>query len=276
MVILCIGLDAEGKQTSVREDEMAEAVKLLRSSYCSESKLKFHFAQSDAATTGVLVASYHWRRPYEEALRSFATANNCTLVSIAELVKNGDLTLESGHGSPVSHFKGKGSVPYIKVSDIKNWRINENSKYFIPHDEASRIRGSRRLKSYDLVTPTRASKNIGLLGVVMPWQTHVVLTREILILRVSEQTRISPWLVLVLMSLRVVNDQFRYLVQMQTNREDLGKRIFELQLPLPNDPALRAQWEKHACGYLKAMATARSEYSKLLEELDESQFVDRP
>ena len=32
MDILCTGLDAEGKQTSVREDEMAEAVKLLRSS----------------------------------------------------------------------------------------------------------------------------------------------------------------------------------------------------------------------------------------------------
>ena len=269
-------LDAEGKQTSVREDEMAEAVKLLRSSYHSESKLKFHFAQSDAAATGVLVASYHWRRPYEEALRAFATANNCALVSIAELVKNGDLTLESGHGSPISHFKGKGTVPYIKVSDIKNWRINENSKYFIPHGEANRLRGSRRLKPYDLVTPTRASKNIGLLGVVMPWQTHIVLTKEILILRVPERSRVSLWLILVLMSLRVVNDQFRYLVQMQTNREDLGKRILELQVPLPNDLTLQAQWEDHARGYLQAMAAARSKYSKLLEALDEGEFVDRP
>ena len=78
------------------------------------------------------------------------------------------------------------------------------------------------------------------------------------------------------MSLRVVNDQFRYLVQMQTNREDLGRRIFELQILLPNDPALQVQWENHARSYLQAMATARSEYSKLLEVLDESQFVDRP
>ena len=33
----------------------------------------------------------------------------------------------------------------------------------------------------------------------------------------------TPWLVLVLMSLEVVNDQFRYVVQMQTNREDSRK-----------------------------------------------------
>ena len=110
----------------------------------------------------------------------------------------------------------------------------------------------------------------------MPWQTHIVLTKEILILRVPERSRVSLWLILVLMSLRVVNDQFRYLVQMQTNREDLGKRILELQVPLPNDLTLQAQWEDHARGYLQAMAAARSKYSKLLEALDEGEFVDRP
>ena len=52
-------------------------------------------------------------------------------------------------------------------------------------------------------------------------------------MRIGETTRLTPWLVLVLMSLQVVNDQFRYLVLMQTNREDLGKRIREIVLPIP-------------------------------------------
>ena len=270
-------LDSEGRQTGLLEDEMAEAAALLVADYGSgENKLKFRFLQSEAASSGVIVASYHWRKPYEGALERFATENDCTLVSVEELVNSGELQLESGHGSPRSHFKGRGSIPYIKVSDIKNWRIIENSKYFIPVDEAKRLRGSRTLRPFDLVTPTRASKNIGLLGVIMPWQVNAVLTKEIAIIRVTDQNRLSPWLLLVTMSLRVVNDQFRYLVQMQTNREDFGQRIRELRVPIPNRRGVREKLESHVRGYLEATAAAHSEYDRLLESFDANHFVDRP
>ena len=269
-------LDSAGRYTGVVDDEMCEAAELLRSDDPREGKLKFLFAQQTAKRKGVLVASYYWRRPYARALNAFATENALTLVSIGELEDNGDIVLEYGHGSPRSQFKGKGKVPYIKVSDIKNWRVNENSKYFIPTEEADRLRGSRVLKPYDLVTPTRASKNIGLLGVVMPWQTHVVLTREIIIIRVAKRTIVSPELMLVMMSLRVVNDQFRYLVQMQTNREDLGKRIAEVRIPLPNDSAGRERWEQNARDYLHAVEAARNNYDKLINTLADAEFADRP
>ena len=73
----------------------------------------------------------------------------------------------------------------------------------------------RPLMPYDLLTPTRASKNIGLFGVVMPWQTEVILTREILIWRIQDNDkRIDRWLFLALVSLKVVHDQFKYLVLM--------------------------------------------------------------
>ena len=269
-------LDRDGNRTDAIDDEMSEAARLLRSKGVQESKLRFRFSQKDAERNGVLSASYYWRRPYEEALNEFAKANDCTLTSMGELVENGDILLENGHGSPRSQFKGKGVVPYIKVSDIKNWRINENPKYFIPTNEAERLRGSRALRAYDLVTPTRASRNIGLVGVVMPWQTHVVLTREILVIRVGKQSSVSPELLLVMMSLQVVNDQFRYLVQMQTNREDLGKRVLEMKLPLPNDSSKQMTWEKDARDYLRALVAARSNYDRLLRALDGSAFVDRP
>ena len=192
------------------------------------------------------------------------------------MITDRDLTCNSGHGSPKGQFKGKGGVPYVKVSDIKNWRINENPKYFIPDEEARRLRGMKKLEAFDLVTPTRASKNIGLVGVVMPWQTHVVLTKEIAVLRCTRLGRVSPWLLLVMMSLRVVNDQFRYLVQMQTNREDLGKRLLELLIPVPTEENVKDKWEGHAKKFFLAQVKARGEYDKLLSGLSAEQFVDRP
>ena len=269
-------LDKEGNRTEVLEDEMAEGAALLRSRSKRRSKLRFTFEQQKAREAGVLTASYYWRQPYLEALEAFANQNGCALMSIGDLVQYGDLEYTMGHGSPHGQFKGKGTVPYIKVSDIKNWRINENPKYFIPEEIAGRLRRSRYLKSFDIVIPTRASKNIGLGAVIMPWQTGVVLTKEIAVLRCTSESPVSPWLLLVLLSLRVVNNQFRFLVQMQTNREDLGKRLLELRIPVPKDNTVRLQWEQPAEDYFRTQVSARESYATLLGNLDASHFVDRP
>ena len=255
---------------------MAEATALLRSRSRRENKLRFTFEQRRACKAGVLTASYYWRRPYLEALDVFALENQCVLVSIGELIENGELTCTMGHGSPHGQFKGKGDVPYVKISDIKNWRINENPKYFIPEETAERLRRDRNLEAFDIVIPTRASKNIGLGAAVMPWQTQVVLTKEIAVLRCTSGSRVSPWLLLVMLSLRVVNDQFRFLVQMQTNREDLGRRLLELKIPVPVDDAARKRWEQPAEDYFQAQVGARKSYRTLIDNLGASHFVDRP
>lgn len=268
---------ADGVETTDRDDEMAEAARLFRTGRAQESKLYFRFSQADAIRRGVLVASYHWRKPYLDALTAFADANDCELVSVRQLLEAGDLEVGYGHGSPKSHFKGRGTVPYVKVSDIKNWRVIENPKYYIPEATAAKLRKDRPLRPYDLITPTRTTKNIGLFAVVMPWQTQVVLTREIAVWRVSPKSeRLSIWLLLALMSLKVVNEQFRYLVLMQMNREDLGERYQEVLLPIPRSADVRARWSKPIGDYFTAQTAARDSYSVLASHLDPELFADRP
>lgn len=268
----------EGIQTDEVDDEMQLSAQIMRAGTpTKDSKLHFTFTQSESKSRGVLVASYYWRKPYHDALENFAQKYDCQLISIGQLEQQGELEVFPGHGSPSSHFHGKGSVPYIKVVDIKNWRIVENPNYYIPTDIATKFRKNRPLEAFDIVTPTRASKNIGLFGVVLPWQTHVILTREIAIWRVpSTATLIDPFLLLTLMSLEVVHAQFRFVVMMQTNREDLGNRYKEILIPLPNDLKLRQEWTGSVKDYFHAIVHARESYSQLTEILDVSLFADRP
>lgn len=266
------------RQTSERDDEMAEAAALLKSTdTADESKLRFSFPQDAAVDRGNLVSSYWWRAPVLAALERFAAERDCDLVSVGELIDGGELQVFEGHGSPSSHYKGRGTVPYVKVVDIKNWRINENPGYFMPADVAVRYHKTKVLHPFDLVTPTRASKNIGLFAVVMPWQTNVILTREIFVWRVRpDARRIDPWLLLQLMSLKAVHDQFKFLVLMQMNREDLGARYREVLLPLPRDPGRRAKWAAPVREYFEAQVRARESYASLAEQLDPALFADRP
>lgn len=39
-----------------------------------------------------------------------------------------------GHGSPPSQFKGKGTIPYIRVKDIVNWELYKDPTSLIPKD----------------------------------------------------------------------------------------------------------------------------------------------
>lgn len=271
----------EGMKTSELDDEMADATKILirsrKTPMKSHSKLYFKFSQEKALEKGVLVAKYWWREPYLNVLESFAENNNCSLVSIDELESSGELEVLQGHGSPSSHYHGRGNVPYIKVTDIKNWRINENPNYMIPETVAKKLRKKKHLEAFDLVTPTRASKNIGLFGMVMPWQTNVILTREINIWRVTKKAKkIDPFLLLNLMSLKAVHGQFSFLVLMQTNREDLSKRYKEILLPIPRDEGTRERWSKPIENYFEMQIKSREFYRQLREVIDPNLFTDRP
>ena len=268
----------DGKETDERDDEMSESADLIMSPTSRvDSKLLFRFNQAKAISRGVLAASFWWRKPYLDALGEFALKYECDLVSVSELLEAGELMVGPGHGSPSSHYHGKGPVPYVKVVDIKNWRINENSKYSMPENVADRMRHGRPIQPFDLVTPTRASKNIGLFGVIMPWQTNVILTREIAVWRIANKAKqIDRWLLLGLMSLRIVNEQFKFLVLMQMNREDLGDRYKELLLPIPRKKAQRENWSKPIADYFAALTLAHKKYTGVTKHFNSEMFADQP
>ncbi|MGH2747786.1 MAG: N-6 DNA methylase [Actinomycetota bacterium] len=267
----------DGRMTTEEDNDLKRAGELLRKRSPEESRLWFRVEQADAVRKGIVVAPYWWRRDAIEALEKFAADEDCDLVSVQDLMDAGDIEVFNGHGSPSSHYKGRGEIPYVKVTDIKNWRMNENPSYLIPKEIADKERRERYLKKFDLVMPTRASKNIGMFGVVMPWQKDCILTREIAIWRVAENASRIDWaLLLMLASLKVVFKQYRHLVLMQMNREDLSERYRELILPIPRDPKKREAWAEPVRSYFESMVSARDAYDRLGEVLGSDRFADRP
>ena len=75
--------------------------------------------------------------------------------------------------------------------------------------------------------------------------------------RVVLQLVTPSWLLIALMSLRVVHEQFQFLILMQMNREDLGLRYKELLLPIPRKQAKRDEWSSSIRKYFEATTIAR-------------------
>lgn len=200
------------------------------------------------------------------------------LVSLGEWADVGTLEAFNGHGSPPGHSRRTGPVPYVKVTDLKNWRIQENPTNFISEHMAEKLRKrGRSLQFGDLVTPARASSNIGQFCLVLPWQTNVVLTREMLVLRVAaNDDGIDAFLLLALFSLKVVQDQYTNLALMQVNRDHLGDHWRDVLVPLPTSPEARAEIARPVREYFNGVIQARESYNKLLKIFGAEELATRP
>jgi type I restriction enzyme M protein len=277
-----------GRRDGLLDNEMADATKEIvgreyrgtaRSDIPSgETRLYFRVPQDTARARGVLVPRFWWRRDSDDALRAWEQSNPSVIVTLGELADREIVRTFEGHGSPPGNARATGDVPYVKVTDLKNWRINENPTNFVHRDVAYSLRRNGVVLQYgDLVTPARASSNIGQFSLVTPWQTNIILTKEVLVVRTEENDlRIDTFLLLALMSLKVVQEQYKTLVLMQTNREHLGDHWREVRIPLPRSMDERMRMGSSVKDYFDGIVLARRSWSKLTDVIHPSAFGTRP
>jgi type I restriction enzyme M protein len=194
---------------------------------------------------------------FREAMTSKAFAG-FEYMTIRALLDKGLLHIRGGHGSP-PHDQRIGQVPYIKVSDLRAGAVNINPTNRVPRAVAERFWGGSNsgLKAYDLLSPERASKNIGDFCVLMPGQEPVVLTKEIIVFRPGPSANFDAFYLLWAMTLKIVRDQWKRIIFMQTNREDVGTRYYEIEIPLAVDPDRAERVSKSFREYYLSVSVAR-------------------
>ncbi|MFZ5528726.1 MAG: N-6 DNA methylase [Pseudomonadota bacterium] len=213
-----------------------------------------------------------WGDAFQEEMATAEFAK-FTSASIGELMARGLLTVRNGHGSP-SQDQRVGDVPYIKVSDLRAGLVNINPTNRVPRKVAERFWRTRvsGLKPFDLLCPERTSKNIGDFCLLMPGQEQVLLTKEVIVLRPGEQANFDPFYLLWAMTLKVVRDQWRRVVFMQTNREDVGKRYLEIQIPVPKSAKVAQAVSAPFRTYYETLANSRAAFAKYLNDSSAHHF----
>lgn len=215
---------------------------------------------------------HRFRDQFSEAMKH-PQFSGFEAASIGALIESKVLTVRGGHGSP-SQDQRIGDVPYIKVSDLRAGLININPTNRIPLSVAKKFWGGDEsgLKAFDLLCPERTSKNIGDFCILLPGQERVVTTKEVIVLRPGENANFDPFYLLWALSLKVVRDQWRRIIFMQTNREDVGKRYLEILLPVPPTSERAEEISLPFKKYYRTLAKARSELSDYLKEDKQHHF----
>jgi len=218
----------------------------------------------------ILVPRYFWNSR-EQEIGKMAHEQNCSLVSIADLIEEQIITHFDGHGSPEADNKGMGDVPYVRVKDIVNWDVYKDPTALIPRHVFDKMRKpNKRLQKGDLLFVRRGSYRIGSVALVSPYDTEVLLTREILVMRLLREQNpygITPYYLVYLLSHHLVQMQLYNKILMETTLPNIGNRWAELRLPIHNDGKAREHISNKIRSVFEQKWTAQQSILEIQKEL---------
>lgn len=241
------------------DDQLKTDMEALRA---GTSTATLRFVKANEVTMRSAVPTYYDRRfdeAFDEAMRS-EKFRDFTSMTIGEMVRADLLTIRNGHGSPTQSVR-VGTVPYIKVSDLRAGLVNINPTNRVPLAIAEKFwRGkSSGLSAWDLICPERTSKNIGDFCMLLPGQEQVVTTKEVIVFRPGKAANFDPFYLMWALTLNIVRDQWRRVIFMQTNREDVGERYLDIRIPIPRDAMHASEASQPFRNYYQSLANARDE-----------------
>lgn len=275
-----MGHDHQGKiiykwdpeKMMVDKENVWDDIKSIIEELKSDDHKRFVFEEDSkkVLSNGVLVPRYYWETKEIEAVE-LAKKNNCTLVSIQQLLDEGVLKSFDGHGSPPSEYKGMGEIPYIRVKDVVNWELYKDPTALIPEQIYLQKKGkSKDLKIGDVAYVRRGSYRIGSVAMVSPFDIQALVTREILLLRVNKLENkygLDPYYLLYLLSTEIVQMQAFNKVLIETTLPNIGNRWKELRLPISNIEAERANISKRIKYVVDKKWDAVEEINRLKKDL---------
>lgn len=234
------------------------------------SKYCFKVKSKSAITKNIFVPRYYWQNKLKE-IESIAKAQNLELVPIKDLMRKGIITSFDGHGSPPAEYKGKGEVPYVRVKDIVNWEVYKDPTAKITTEIYLEKKGkNKNLEAGDVVYVRRGSYRIGSVAMVSPFDKEALYTREILVLRVTDEENeygLNPYYLLYLLSHKLTHLQAKNKILIETTLPNIAERWKELMLPIDTDKKQREFITKKIKEVITSKWEAIEKIDKLKSEL---------
>ena len=247
-------------------DDIPRIVKELNTGF---KQYCFKIDSNEVLNKKILVPRYYWNNKITE-IKEIAEKENLNLVSIQQLIDEGIIKTFDGHGSPASEYKGMGDIPYIRVKDIVNWEVYKDPTSRIPEDIYLCKKGkSKDLHEKDIVYVRRGSYRIGSVAMLSKNDEKVLLTREILVLRVLKDNKynLNPYYLLYLLSHRLVSEQSNNKVLIETTLPNIADRWKELYLPISKSLDEIKKITEKVKKVIDDKWSAENEIIKLKEEL---------
>jgi type I restriction enzyme M protein len=195
-----------------------------------KSHLGYLLKQSDIRNF-VLAPRYYNPEPMNE-LELLKDSHD--LICIGDLVDKGVIEIKTGDEAGKLAY-GTGNIPFVRTSDISNWEIKLDPKHGLSKEIYHMYEKKQDIQEGDILMVKDGTYLIGTCAFVSKYDIEMVYQSHLYKIRVIDKNYISPYLMLAALSSKPVVEQIQAKRFTQDIIDSLGKRIFELVLPIPKD-----------------------------------------
>ncbi len=187
------------------------------------------------------------------------------LVSVAQLVNDGVVSWDTGLEVGKMAY-GTGNVPFIRTSDISNWELKGDPKQAVSEDiyEAN----LQDVKAGDIFVVRDGTYLVGISCILTEKDRRILYCGGLYKLRVEKPRELDPYLLLALLNAPIVRRQMRSKQFTRDIIDTLGKRLFEVLLPIPKDNTLRAALAKETREVIDTRAKLRDRTKEIALEVE--------
>lgn len=165
------------------------------------------------------------------------------IVSVDQLVKEGVLSFSTGDEVGKLAY-GSGTIPFVRTSDISNWEIKLDPKHGVSEEIYQSYKDKQDVREGDILMVRDGTYLIGSCAYVSAYDEEIVYQSHIYKIRTEKPDVLSPFLLLALFSCEPVIEQIKSKRFTQDIIDTLGKRVYELQLPIPTNNKKRSAIER--------------------------------
>lgn len=159
------------------------------------------------------------------------------LISLADLVKQKIISWNTGIEIGKMAY-GTGPVPFIRTSDISNWELKFDPKQSISEEIYEKYCEKQDVDSDDIFIVRDGTYLVGTSCILTQNDTKILYCGGIYKLRVDKKEKLDPYLLLALLNSPIVLRQMKSKQFTRDIIDTLGKRLFEIVIPIPKNPKL--------------------------------------
>ena len=226
------GHDKRGRPISSDEiSEIPEYLKQLQNGeITSPTHLGWYMKLSDLKENILLPKIYN--PDIQRELQEYVESGDFVIKTLLQLEK--EKVLKVTRGNEVgSEVYGTGDIPFVRTSEISNWEITSDCTHCLSEDIYEEYRAKQNVEPEDILVVNDGTYLMGRAAMVTESDVRMVFQSHFRRIKVLKKDVLSPYLLLALLGMEIVQRQIESKSFRQGTISTLGNRLMSIKIPIP-------------------------------------------
>ena len=232
------GHDKRGREIS--SDEITEIPdyleKLKKREIENPSHLGWYMKISEL-NNNILLPKYY-NPDIQTELGVYMDSGEFVLKTLEELQKEKILKVTRGHEVGSENY-GTGDIPFVRTSEISNWEVTSDCTHCVSDDVYLKYKDKQNLEIEDILVVNDGTYLMGRAAMITKSDLKIVFQSHFRRIKVSNKEKLSPFLLLALLGMEIVQRQIESKSFRQGTISTMGNRLMEVKIPIPTDDDLK-------------------------------------